>query len=126
VDGEASAITSLKLNYPALSAHAVVGDVREFIQARIGDCELPDILICDPPRDGIGLPAARSLSRLLADRRAPTALIWMACDNASLARDLKPFLDAGFRLHSMALFDCFTYTTHAETVTLLGCSGTTK
>ena len=126
MDGEASAITALQLNYPALSAHAVVGDVREFIQARIGDRELPDILICDPPRDGIGLPAARSLSRVLADRRAPTALIWMACDNASLARDLKPFLDAGFRLHSMALFDCFTYTTHAETVTLLGCSGTTK
>jgi len=126
VDGEASAITALQLNYPALAAHAVVGDVRDFIRARIDDGKFPDILICDPPRDGIGLPAARSLSRVLADRRAPTALIWLACDHASLARDLKPFLDAGFRLHSMALFDCFTYTTHAETVTLLGCSGTTK
>lgn len=126
VDGEASAITALQLNHPALAAHAVVGDVREFIRARTDDREFPDILICDPPRDGIGLPAARSLSRVLADRRAPTAFIWLGCDNASLARDLKPFLDAGFRLHSMALFDCFTYTTHAETVALLGCSGTTK
>ena len=125
VDGEASAITALQLNHPALAAHAVVGDVREFIRARIDDREFPDILICDPPRDGIGLPAARNLSRVLADRRTPTALVWLACDHASLARDLKPFLDAGFRLHSMALFDCFTYTTHAETVTLLGCSGTT-
>ena len=126
VDGEASAITALQRNHPALSAQAVVGDVREFIRAKIDDRELPDILICDPPRDGIGLPAARSLSRVLADRPSPTALIWMACDHASLARDLKPFLDAGFRLHSMALFDCFAYTTHAETVILLGCSGTTK
>jgi len=123
VDGEASAITALQLNHPALAAHAVVGDVREFIRARIDDREFPDILICDPPRDGIGLPAARSLSRLLANRQAPTALIWLACDHASLARDLKPFLDVGFRLHSLALFDCFTYTTHSETVALLGCSG---
>ncbi len=126
VDGEASAISALKLNHPALAAHAVVGDVREFIQARIDDREFPDILICDPPRDGIGLPAARSLSRVLVNREAPTALIWLACDHASLARDLKPFLDVGFWLHSLALFDCFTYTTHSETVALLGCTGTTN
>ena len=60
----------------------------------------------------------------LANRQAPTALIWLACDHASLARDLKPFLDVGFWLHSLALFDCFTYTTHSETVALLGCLGT--
>jgi tRNA/tmRNA/rRNA uracil-C5-methylase (TrmA/RlmC/RlmD family) len=126
VDGEASAIAALQLNHPALAAHSLVGDVRDFIRDRIDDREFPDILICDPPRDGIGLPAARNLSRVLADRQAPTALIWLSCDHASLARDLKPFLDAGFSLHSMALFDCFTYTTHTETVALLGCSGTTK
>ena len=124
VDGEASAITALKQNHPALAAHSVVGDVREFIRDRLDDAELPDILLCDPPRDGIGLPAATRLSQALAGRGAPTALIWLACDNASFARDLKPFLDHGFSLHSMALFDCFTYTTHAETVVLLGCPGT--
>jgi tRNA/tmRNA/rRNA uracil-C5-methylase (TrmA/RlmC/RlmD family) len=123
VDGEASAISALVLNHPDLVAHTVLGDVREFIRDRRDDHELPDILICDPPRDGIGLGAARSLSRLLADRPSPTALIWLGCDNASLARDLKPFLDAGFKLHSMAHFDCFAYTTHAETVVLLGCPG---
>ena len=126
MDGEASAISALVLNHPDLVAHTVLGDVREFIRDRADDQELPDILLCDPPREGIGLPAARSLSRVLADRGAPTALIWLACDNASLARDLKPFLDVGFRLHSMALFDCFTYTTHVETVVLLGCPGMTK
>ena len=125
VDGEESAVAALELNHPALAPHSVVGDVREFILDRVDDQELPDILPCDPPRDGIGLPAARSLSRALASRKAPTALVWLGCDNASLARDLKPFLDGGFELHSMALFDCFTYTTHAETVVLLGCPGTT-
>ncbi len=120
VDGEASAIDALEVNRPALAAHSTVGDVREFIQDRIHDQELPDIILCDPPRDGIGLPAARSLSRALAGRKDPTALIWLACDNASFARDLKPFLEAGFGLHSLALSDCFTYTTHAETVALLG------
>jgi tRNA/tmRNA/rRNA uracil-C5-methylase (TrmA/RlmC/RlmD family) len=126
VDGEATAVAALCRNHPSLAPHSVVGDVREFIRDRADDQELPDILLCDPPREGIGLPAARSLSRVLADRGAPTALIWLACDNASLARDLKPFLDVGFRLHSMALFDCFTYTTHVETVVLLGCPGMTK
>ena len=124
VDGEASAIIALERNHPALAAHSVVGDVREFIRDRVGDAELPDILVCDPPRGGIGLPTTTRLSRALAGRRAPTALIWLACDNASFARDLKPFLDHGFSLHSMALFDCFTYTTHAETVVLLKCPGT--
>ena len=124
VDGQASAITALELNHPALAAHSTVGDVREFIQDRVRDRELPDLVLCDPPRDGIGLPAARSLSRALAGRKDPTAFIWLACDNASFARDLKPFLEAGFGLHSLALFDCFTYTTHAETVALLGHPGT--
>ena len=126
VDGEASAIDALEVNHPALAAHSTVGDVREFIQDRVHDRELPDLVLCDPPREGVGLPSARSLSRALAGRRDPTALIWLACDNASFARDLKPFLEAGFKLHSLALFDCFTYTTHAETVALLGHPGTSK
>jgi tRNA/tmRNA/rRNA uracil-C5-methylase (TrmA/RlmC/RlmD family) len=126
VDGERSAIAALERNHPSLASRSVVGDVREFIRDRVHDSELPDIILCDPPRDGIGLTAARSLSQALVGRGTPTALIWLACDNASLARDLKPFLNAGFRLHSMALFDCFTYTIHAETVALLGCPGTTK
>ena len=74
VDGEATAITALQLNHPALAAHAVVGDVREFIRARSDDLEFPDILICDPPRDGIGLPAARSLSRVLASSHPETGV----------------------------------------------------
>ncbi|MEE8350189.1 MAG: TRAM domain-containing protein [Acidobacteriota bacterium] len=123
VDGEAAAVAALQLNHPALAAHSLQADVREFIRNREDEVLLPDILICDPPRDGLGLAAAGDLSRLLADRGSPTALIWLACDNASLARDLKPFLDAGFKLHSMALFDCFTYTIHAETVVLLGSPG---
>lgn len=116
IEGIAAAISATKWNHPNLAPQAIADDVREFIAARIKSNELPDLLVCDPPRDGIGAPTARALANALSRKTTPSIVVWIACDMASFARDSKPFLDASFELSSLALFDCFTHTTHAETI----------
>lgn len=125
VEGVSAAINALKWNHPTMAAQATVDDVREFIAARVRANELPDLLMCDPPRDGIGAPTARVLAQALAKKSSPTAVVWIACDMASFARDTKPFLDASFNLHSLALFDCFTHTMHAEVIAIFWYPGQT-
>lgn len=118
VEGVSAAINALKWNHSALANQATVEDVREFIAARVKANELPDILMCDPPRDGIGAPTARALATALTKKKSPSVVVWIACDMASFARDTKPFLDASFNLHSLALFDCFAHTMHAEVISI--------
>jgi 23S rRNA (uracil1939-C5)-methyltransferase len=125
VEGISPAINALKWNHPNLAAQATVDDVREFIAARVRNEELPDILLCDPPRDGIGAPTARALANALTKRTSPTVVVWIACDMASFARDTKPFLDAAFQMHSLALFDCFAHTMHAEVIAIFWHPGQT-
>jgi len=125
VEGISPAINALKSNHPSIAPQATVDDVREFIAARVRANELPDILLCDPPRDGIGAPTARALANALTKRATPTVVVWIACDMASFARDTKPFLDAAFQMHSIALFDCFAHTMHAEVISIFWHPGTT-
>ena len=74
----------------------------------------PDVVVADPPRTGMGAPAARALASLPVAR-----VVLCACDPATLARDLGPFLAAGFRLDRLVLVDMFPQTFHLETVARL-------
>jgi len=74
----------------------------------------PDVVVLDPPRSGAG-PA---VSRLLAGTGA-RAVVYVACDLASLARDVAAFADAGYRLAALRGFDAFPMTAHVECVALL-------
>ncbi len=74
----------------------------------------PDVVVLDPPRAGAG-PA---VSRLLAGTGA-RAVVYVACDPASLARDVAAFADAGYRLAAVRGFDAFPMTAHVECVALL-------
>jgi tRNA/tmRNA/rRNA uracil-C5-methylase (TrmA/RlmC/RlmD family) len=74
----------------------------------------PDVVVLDPPRAGAG-PA---VSRLLAGAGA-RAVVYVACDPASLARDVAAFVEAGYRLAALRGFDAFPMTAHVECVALL-------
>ncbi len=74
----------------------------------------PDWIVADPPRAGLGKQATRELLRL----RAPRLTI-VSCDPSTLARDLRSFLDGGYRLASTTLVDLFPQTYHLETVVQL-------
>ncbi len=80
----------------------------------LGDLGRPDVVVLDPPRAGAG----QDVSRVLAGAGA-RAVVYVACDPASLARDVAAFADAGYRLQALRAFDCFPMTAHVECVALL-------
>ncbi|MBZ5681285.1 MAG: 23S rRNA (uracil(1939)-C(5))-methyltransferase RlmD [Acidobacteriia bacterium] len=71
----------------------------------------PDLAVVDPPRSGLGESVARSLASVGAPR-----ITYVACDPATLARDLVPLLGAGYRVERAHLVDLFPQTYHLETV----------
>ena len=67
-----------------------------------------DVALLDPPRRG----APGVLSQLLMTR--PRAIIYISCNPAALARDLKPVRAAGYSLDEVVVFEMFPQTPHAE------------
>jgi 23S rRNA (uracil1939-C5)-methyltransferase len=74
----------------------------------------PDLIVVDPPRTGLGA----DVTTLLAEIAAP-ALVYVSCDPATLARDLKALLAGGYRIDTVTLADLFPQTFHLETVVQL-------
>jgi 23S rRNA (uracil1939-C5)-methyltransferase len=71
----------------------------------------PDLIVVDPPRLGLG----PEITTVLAQIAAP-AIIYVSCDPATLARDLRALLTAGYKIESITLADLFPQTFHLETV----------
>ena len=71
----------------------------------------PDFVIVDPPRAGMGEKPATALGRMSVSR-----VTYVSCDPATLARDLRPLLESGFRVAEAHLVDLFPQTAHMETV----------
>ena len=93
------------------SVRAVHLDVDVFLDGFSGQ---PDLIVADPPRTGLGAPVVRQIVRL-----APPRLHLVSCDPATLARDLKLLLAAGFALLELQIVDLFPQTYHIETVAIL-------
>ncbi|MGH8963486.1 MAG: class I SAM-dependent RNA methyltransferase [Jatrophihabitantaceae bacterium] len=74
----------------------------------------PDVVVLDPPRAGAG---RQTMAAVLA--LAPRAVSYVACDPASLARDVATAQQQGWRLTSLRAFDAFPMTHHVECVALL-------
>lgn len=74
----------------------------------------PDCVLLDPPRFGLDKTVVNRLAEL-----KPRQVIIVACDPATLARDLAGLLAAGYRMERMALVDLFPQTFHLETVVAL-------
>lgn len=72
-----------------------------------------DLVVLDPPRAGAGREVMAAV--LAAARRA---VVYVACDPASLARDARVALDSGWRLAALRAFDAFPMTHHVECVAL--------
>lgn len=81
---------------------------------RRGSRRAVDVIVLDPPRTGAGARVVRMINDA-----APRAVAYVACDPAALARDLRTFLDLGWRLAGLRAFDCFPQTHHFEAVALL-------
>ncbi len=74
----------------------------------------PDLIIVDPPRDGIH---PKAIGKII-DFQAPE-IIYVSCKPSSLARDLRTFEDNGYKVKKVALMDQFARTVHVESVVML-------
>jgi tRNA/tmRNA/rRNA uracil-C5-methylase (TrmA/RlmC/RlmD family) len=99
----ATGLKQLKVREWSVTARSVNDTVRE-----------GSVVVLDPPRQGLAKGVVESLVR-----RRPRRLVYVSCDAATLARDLKNFLGSGFSLKQLRIFDLFPMTEHVELVALL-------
>jgi 23S rRNA (uracil1939-C5)-methyltransferase len=113
VESSPAAIAALEANLAGTTGAAVRASTVEFLRRnRTGG--RPDLVVVDPPRTGLGAEITALLVAI-----GPPALVYVSCDPATLARDLKQFLAAGYAMQSIALVDLFPQTFHLETVVRL-------
>lgn len=76
--------------------------------------EAPDVIIVDPPRKGCDPLLLLTIAEMSPDR-----IVYVSCDPATLARDLKRFVELGYALKEVTPLDMFPCTGHVETVVLM-------
>jgi len=104
-----AAVEALRANTGG-SVEVVAAAAEQFLSqaGRLGEL---DLVVLDPPRGGLGEKTARALAAVRTPR-----LTYVSCDPATLARDLRPLLEAGFRIEQAHLLDLFPQTFHLETI----------
>ncbi|HUE88880.1 MAG TPA: RsmD family RNA methyltransferase [Vicinamibacterales bacterium] len=113
VEGDRTAAHDLKFN--ASRAGGQMEMHHQTVEAFLATRAVPslDTVIVDPPRTGMTREALRGAIALRAARVA-----YLSCDVATLARDARLLVDAGYRLGRMRAFDLFPNTAHIETLAI--------
>ena len=75
----------------------------------------PDVVMVDPPRKG----CSAELISTIAEDFKPEKVVYVSCDPATLARDIKIFGEKGYELKEYTPVDMFPRTSHVETIVLL-------
>lgn len=79
-----------------------------------GTIPQPDVIVVDPPRKGCDSTLLETMCEA-----APQRIVYISCDPATLARDLRTLTDAGYELRAVTPVDMFPQTRHVETVCIL-------
>ena len=80
-----------------------------------GDAMLtPDVIVVDPPRKGCDNACLETMLKM-----QPKRIVYVSCDSATLARDLRILCDGGYELEKVRAVDQFPHTGHIETVVKL-------
>ena len=118
VEGHRLSATDLQANAAPFGGGICVAcaPVEDFLRQDSGPAA--KTMIVDPPRTGLSRDAADGVIR-----RSPARIVYVACDVATLARDVRTFLDAGYTLEHIEAFDMFPNTAHVETLVVLGKGG---
>lgn len=112
VESNPAAVRDLETNMRGQSTIEVrTADVERFLER---NKERPDLVILDPPRDGLAPDAAKRLARL-----QPARITYVSCEPPTLARDLAVLTEAGYECSEIHMFDLFPQTFHMETVVRL-------
>ena len=76
--------------------------------------EKPDLIVLDPPRDGVHPKALSKIIDYGVDR-----IVYISCKPTSLARDLVVLQDRGYKVEKVCAVDMFSQTPHVECVVLM-------
>lgn len=79
-----------------------------------GEGTYADVVVVDPPRKGCDETLLRTIVEM-----GPEKIVYVSCDSATLARDLKYLCGGGYELKKVRTVDQFPHSVHVETVALL-------
>jgi 23S rRNA (uracil1939-C5)-methyltransferase len=108
VEGDRVSAADLTVNAVAHDVEARHEPVETFLT---GARNAPEAFIVDPPRTGMSRDALDGMIRL-----RPARVIYVSCDVATLARDSRRLVEAGYAITRADAFDLFPNTPHVETV----------
>ncbi|GGK38879.1 23S rRNA methyltransferase [Pilimelia terevasa] len=114
VESAPDGVAAARRNLADLADLRVVADRVEPVLRRHRLPAGVDLVVLDPPRSGAGRQVVRAVAASGA-----RAVAYVACDPAGLARDVRTFAEAGWRLAAVRAYDCFPMTQHVECVALL-------
>jgi 23S rRNA (uracil1939-C5)-methyltransferase len=120
VDAEALAVAAAARNAARLDlerAEFAAMEAAELARFLLRARYRPEVVIMDPPRSG-----ARELVEPLLRMRA-ARVIYVSCDVATLARDLRALCAGGYQIAAVRAFDFFPNTHHVEVVAVLTSAG---
>lgn len=86
----------------------------KYAREHSGESARADVIVVDPPRKGCDEALLETIVKMQPER-----VVYVSCDSATLARDLKVLCGAGYELEKVRPVDMFPMTVHVETVVLL-------
>lgn len=110
VESAPASTQALAANLKGTRSQPVRAATLEFLRRPLAG-PVPDLIVVDPPRAGLG---AEVVERLVA--LAASELVYVSCDPATLARDLAQLVAGGYQISNVAVADLFPHTYHLETV----------
>ena len=96
------------------NAEFYAGRAEDIVPDLIKNGERPDVVILDPPRKGSDTATLDAIVEA-----APERVVYVSCDPATLARDMKYLRKNGYVPKKAQGFDMFPHTVHVETIVLL-------
>jgi tRNA/tmRNA/rRNA uracil-C5-methylase (TrmA/RlmC/RlmD family) len=114
VEGDETSAEDLRVNASPYGAAVRVLQVPVEDYLQRPPTATPSTLIIDPPRTGMSRQAVAGAIGQGADR-----IVYVSCDVATLARDVRKMTDAGYRLEHVEAFDLFPNTAHVEALAVL-------
>ncbi|MDY2813030.1 MAG: 23S rRNA (uracil(1939)-C(5))-methyltransferase RlmD [Dorea sp.] len=101
--------------YVGKAEEVLPGYYKEYAREHGGETAHADVIVVDPPRKG----CEESLLRTMVDMQ-PEKIVYVSCDSATLARDVKFLRGNGYEIQRVRAVDQFPHTVHVETCVLLG------
>ena len=85
-----------------------------YAKEHLGENARADVIVVDPPRKGCDETLLDTIVEM-----QPEKVVYVSCDSATLARDLKYLCERGYQVKKVCPVDMFPITVHVETVCLL-------